>query len=378
MALTPVRSLSSPLLRAARLPGRRTALLAFALVAGAGVARAGDCTPIDYLRAPVNGTYDLKTDKTYRQSALIYKGGTAPWTAKVIAGSLPPGITLEVVPFTGGWALDGYSGDVDFVGQPTAEGDFSAQVQLTDSCVAGAQSKTSWIVVKPRCGQFKFADGTKLPPATLGKPYSYPFKTTCDPKYKPQGFNVNQSTLPAGLTLSDTGLLSGTPTALGTSNISVSTIAYGSAAQTVGPQVFPLQVVDDVPPTLTYFDLTSKTIGFLGGKTTMVVRASDNGLLRFPQITVTNPDGSQTRYYAGVTSGTYSNGEFQATITLPANGTAADVVYKVGGVLLDTAGNTVTCPSRTITVTAAPAHIPPQPPASQRPRLPPPPRLPGA
>ena len=341
--------------------GVRRLLFAIGLAfvcSGAATAHAATCVPIDWLRPTMNATLDLNTNKTYNQSALIYKGGNSPWNVKLVSGSLPPGMILKVVPFTGGYALGGYSGDIYLIGQPTAEGDYSAQVQLTDSCPNGAQSKTAWLVVKPRCGQLKFLDGIKLPPALLGKPYSFQFKTTCDPKYKPQGFNANQSTLPPGLNISDTGLLSGTATKPGTYNVSVSAMTYGTASQNTGPKLFPLQVIDNIPPTLTFFDVTNRLISYQGGKTNVIVKVSDNGLLRLPQITVTSPDGTQWRYVAGLKSGTYTNGEFQATVTLPANNKNTDVIYKLNGVVQDTAGNTVTCPTRIITVSRIPTRIP--------------------
>ncbi|GEM_PF-4017569 len=330
------------------------------LVSGLPALYAATCMPIDWFKSTMSTTLDLKTDKTYNQSVLIYKGGNPPWNIKLVSGSLPPGLTLKVVPFTGGYALGGYSGDIYLIGQPTVEGDYSAQVQLTDSCPNGVQSKTASLLLKPRCGQFKFIDGITLPQAVLGKPYSFQFKTTCDPKYKWQGFNANQSTVPQGLSISDSGLLSGTATKLGTYNVGVSAIAYGTNAQNTGTKLFPLQVVDNISPTLTFFDITNRFISYQGGKTDIIIKASDNGLLRLPQITVTSPEGAQWRYIAGLKSGTNSNGEFLATVTLPANNQNTDVVYKLNGIVQDTSGNTITSPTRFITVSKIPIKIQPQ------------------
>jgi len=321
---------------------------------------AATCVPIDWFRSTMNTTLDLNTDKTYNQSVLIYKGGNPPWNIKLVSGSLPPGVILKVVPFTGGYALGGYSGDIYLIGQPTVEGDYSAQVQLTDSCPNGVQSKTTWLVIKSRCGQFKFPDGITLPQAVMGKPYSFQFKTTCDPKYKLQGFNSNQSTIPPGLSISDSGLLSGAATKIGTYNVNVSAIAYGTNAQNTGSKLFPLQVIDNIPPSLTFFDVTNKLISYQGGKTDIIVKVSDNSLLRLPQITVISPEGVQWHYVAGLKSGTNTNGEFLATVTLPANNKNTDIVYKLNGIVQDISGNTVTCPTRFITVSRTPIQIQPQ------------------
>jgi hypothetical protein len=342
--------------------GVRRLLFAIGLAfvcSGAAAVQAANCVPIDYLKPPMNtATLYLKTDKNYNQPVLIYKGGNSPWSVKVVSGSLPPGMTLKVVPFTGGYALDGYSGDIYLVGQPTAEGDYFPKIQLTDSCPNGVQTKTSLLQLQTRCGQLKFSDSINLPPAVLGKSYSFQFKTSCDPKYESQGFLANQSTLPPGLNISDTGLLSGTATKPSTYNVSVSAMTYGANNQNTGPKLFPLQVIDNIPPTLTFFDVTNKLISYQGGKTDVIVKVSDNGLLRLPQITLTSPDGTQWRYVAGLKSGTYTNGEFQATVTLPANNKNTDVIYKLNGVVEDTAGNKVTCPTRIITVSKIPTRIP--------------------
>lgn len=332
---------------------------AWSVVCTGSAARAETCAPIVYLRTTTNsGTWDFKTDKTYNQSVLQYKGGKSPWSVNVVSGSLPPGMSLKVVPFTGGYALDGYSGDVFLTGQPTAEGDFVPRVQLTDSCTNGTQSSEKvLLVLKPRCGALKFPDGLKPPSALLGKPYSFQLKTVCDLKYMAQEFSANQSTLPPGLVISASGLLSGTPTKVGTYNATIIATTYGAAFQTTDRR-FPVQVIDNVPPALTFFDVATRAIGSQGGKTDVVVKASDNGALKLPEITVTAPNGSQTHYVAGLKSGTYGNGEFVASISLPANTTAADIVYKVSGAVQDTEGNTVVCPTRTIAVNKAPTRIP--------------------
>ncbi len=301
-------------------------------------------------------TFYYKNDKTYDDLVLIYKGGNPPWSAKVVSGSFPPGMGLKVVPFTGGYAADGRSGDIHVTGQPTAEGDYFPVIQLADSCPNGIQATTSKIQMQVRCGTFKFPDGITLPPAVLGKPYAFQFKTSCDPKYEAHGFSAYAGTEPPGLKLSDTGLLSGTPTKAGAYNPKVIATLYGSNPQTLS-KIFPLQVIDNLPPTLTYFGVTKNLLGSQGGNTDVIVRASDNGLLRYPQITVTYPDGTNRTYYAGLTSGSYSGGEFKATIPLPANNTKTDLVYKLSGVLLDTAGNKTTCPTLTIKVSSIVARF---------------------
>ena len=77
------------------------------------------------------------------------------------------------------------------------------------------------------------------PPATVGTPYSYQFATTVGSG--PSTFSLADGvTLPAGLTMSDSGLLSGTPTTVGTTHIRVT--AQDEASSIDSPSV-PLPVV---------------------------------------------------------------------------------------------------------------------------------------
>jgi len=49
-------------------------------------------------------------------------------------------------------------------------------------------------------------------------------------------------------------------------------MTYGANSQRIDFTPFPLQVIDNVPPTLTYFYVVNKTISSQGGKTDVILR----------------------------------------------------------------------------------------------------------
>jgi hypothetical protein len=109
----------------------------------------------------------------------------------VTGGSLPPGLTLSV---TG-----------DLSGTPTGGGTFSFTVS-----VAGLVTLSYQIVVAPPVMQ---TQPPALPAATIGAPYNQTLiETGGTPPYT---WSVSSGSLPAGLSLSSSGQLSGTPTATG-------------------------------------------------------------------------------------------------------------------------------------------------------------------
>jgi uncharacterized repeat protein (TIGR03803 family) len=127
-------------------------------------------------------------------SAAIISGGTAPFTITQTGGTLPPGL--------------GPSPNGDLVGTPTSTGTYSFFLTVTD--LAGSTvSGTVTMTVNPPVTILAFGPASW----TINQPYSQTFVAT-------QGTGDKTFTysgiLPPGLTLSTTGLLSGTPTAAGT------------------------------------------------------------------------------------------------------------------------------------------------------------------
>ncbi|MGI8782699.1 MAG: IPTL-CTERM sorting domain-containing protein [Acidobacteriota bacterium] len=162
------------------------------------------CSPITL--SP--GTLPAGTVGTAYSQPITASGGTAPYTFSVIAGSLPPGLTLAP-----GGLLSG---------TPTTAGSFTFTVRATDSAGCfGSQIYT--IVINPLfvCPAITLSPAT-LPAATAGVAYSQTITASPASTY---AFSVSAGALPPGLSLASSGpsaaLLSGTPTTPGSFTFTV-------------------------------------------------------------------------------------------------------------------------------------------------------------
>jgi hypothetical protein len=141
-----------------------------------------------------NGTEGIAYSQT-----LSVTSGAAPFTFAVISGSLPPGLSL-----TGAGALSG---------TPTAPGTYTFVIEATDAnnCT-GSRGYT--VVIDPCL----VVSPNALPDGVVGTAYSQ--QLTAVGGTPPITF-ATADPLPAGLTLSATGLISGTPTTGGISLFTV-------------------------------------------------------------------------------------------------------------------------------------------------------------
>ena len=128
-----------------------------------------------------------------------------PYTFAIIAGSLPPGLS-----FTQG------TNNATIGGTPTASGNFSFTVQVTDQTGNTMQRTYTLGVLQI----------TNSPPgATQNSAYSFQF--TVNGGTPPYTFQLEGS-LPVGLSMSSSGLISGTPTSVETDNFTI-TVTDSSA-----------------------------------------------------------------------------------------------------------------------------------------------------
>lgn len=147
-------------------------------------------------------------------------GGDDPYTFAVTSGTLPAGLTL-----TAGGLLSG---------TPTAVGSSVVTITATDEddCL-GLVSLTLLI----RAADLANCPPISLSPATLSEGsigVAYSQQITASGGTGPYTFAVTSGTLPAGLTLSPGGLLSGTPTAAGSPTVTIEAIdANGCPGQRV-------------------------------------------------------------------------------------------------------------------------------------------------
>ncbi len=148
-------------------------------------------------------------------STLQSFGGNPPVTWAVISGSLPPGLTLD--PLTG-----------IISGMPTASGTFSFSVSLTDSTVptptVATRSLSITIATPLVIGTATLADGI------IGAAYNQTLTATGGSGSFT--WSLSSGSLPAGLTLSASGLISGTPITAGTSSFVLQVQDTGTPQQT--------------------------------------------------------------------------------------------------------------------------------------------------
>lgn len=139
--------------------------------------------------AVVNTQYDFQ---------LTGRAGCPPYVWTVISGSLPPGIQLT----TGG----------NITGIPTAAGSWGFYVDLADTGCPGFASNSQRPFTLDVIPKLTVATPSPLPSGVVGVPYSTQLTNDGGGQVT---WLVSAGALPVGLTLSPTGLLSGTPTTVG-------------------------------------------------------------------------------------------------------------------------------------------------------------------
>jgi hypothetical protein len=132
---------------------------------------------------------------------LTVTGGTSPFTWSVSAGALPPGVTLG----TSTGLLSG---------TPTTAGSYSFTVKVTDhSGLSDTMPVTLAVIAGP---------SLNFPAPPAGWTHTvYGDTLTESGGTSPFSWSVSSGSLPAGISLSANGTLSGTPTATGTSSFTV-------------------------------------------------------------------------------------------------------------------------------------------------------------
>ncbi len=169
---------------------------------------------------------------------LAAAGGVTPYTWSVSAGTLPAGL-----------ALNASTGAIS--GTPTAAGTTNITAQVADAAGGTATKALSITIGAP------VAIGTtSLPNATVGTAYSQTLAATGG--VTPYGWSLTSGALPAGLSLNaTTGVISGTPTAAGTSmfTVQVTDLAGGSATRSLSI------AVAATPVSITTTSLDSATVG---------------------------------------------------------------------------------------------------------------------
>src|SRR5579859_8010411 len=128
-------------------------------------------------------------------------GGTSPYTYAVTSGSLPAGMSLST------------AGTLS--GTPTAGGTFNFTVRATDASSTTGSQAYSLTVAAPT-----ITIGPNFPPnQTVGQATSLTF--TASGGTSPYTYAITAGSLPAGISLSSAGVISGTATQGGTFNFTI-------------------------------------------------------------------------------------------------------------------------------------------------------------
>ncbi len=212
---------------------------------------------------PPTGTVDT----VYAGHTFTATGGTSPRTYAVTSGSLPAGLSLS-------------SGGV-LSGTPTSYGSYTFTVTVTDSALTPVTDSHSYsMTINPAA----LVIGTGNPTTgTVGAVYSgHTFIATGG--VTPKRYTVTSGSLPAGLSLSSGGVLSGTPTAYGSYTFTVTVTDSASTpvsdshsySMTVNPASLVLETANPVDGTVdeTYAGHNFVATGGVGNKSFAVTSGS--------------------------------------------------------------------------------------------------------
>nr|WP_267115240.1 putative Ig domain-containing protein [Xanthomonas sacchari] len=178
-----------------------------------------------------NGT----AGQAYSAAITQASGGIAPYTYAVTAGALPAGVTVN-------------SATGAFSGTPTVTGNFSFTLVATDS-TSGTPGQASRSYTLAIVAPTLTVAPSTLPSGTAGTAYNQALSTSGGTA--PYTYALSSGALPAGLSLSSAGVLSGTPTVAGSFTFVVGVTDAGSFG---GSHAYTLSIVAPTlaitPPTL--------------------------------------------------------------------------------------------------------------------------------
>jgi Putative Ig domain len=170
-------------------------------------------------------------------------GGTSPFTWSIVpgTGTLPANLTLNSA-----------SGGIS--GTPTAAGTSSFTVRVADARGQSAMQALSITINLPAPPNITT---TTLPAGTIGQAYSQPLQVAGGTA--PLTWSIVVGNLPAGLSLNQTtGVISGTPTAAGTSSFTIRVQDAGGLSDT---QALSITINLTAPPQITTTTLPGGTVG---------------------------------------------------------------------------------------------------------------------
>lgn len=163
---------------------------------------------------------------------LSASGGTGPYTFSVQSGSLPAGLTLAPTGLLSG--------------VPVAAGSPTATILATDSVSCPGVITYTLVIAAASCPVITLSPAV-LPNGTVGTPYSQTI--TSSGGTGPYTYSVLTGTLPPGLTLSVGGVVSGTPTAVASSTVTIQSIDAGGCPGLISYTIVVVTGVPTLPET---------------------------------------------------------------------------------------------------------------------------------
>jgi hypothetical protein len=175
------------------------------------------CTPT-FTHVPCRETRQVFTGFMFTAT-----GGIPPYSWS--ASSLPPGLSVS-------------STNGEIIGTPTLAGTYSVALTLADAGTPQVTTPGNPTIVINNPPPPVISTTPAPPTGAVNLPYSFTF--TASSTATPLVWRVSAGTPPPGLALSAGGVLSGTPTAAGTSSFTL--IAQDTFKQDSAPQVFNLEI----------------------------------------------------------------------------------------------------------------------------------------
>jgi hypothetical protein len=183
------------------------------------------CEPLSIISNTTLPSGTVGVPYNYR---LLVQGGELPYTWRLISGSLPPGVT--------------FSSTGQISGIPQTEGTYRFTVSVEDSCSTGKQfaEKTFVLSVSVNCPDIVLTTASNLPEGKEDEVYNY--QITVSGGTPPLTFTIIEGSLPPGITLTQSGLLTGIPQTTGTYMFTVRVQDSCPVAPRTGEKKFTLVV----------------------------------------------------------------------------------------------------------------------------------------